>query len=79
MHAPRPYLHPVHSAAGTALTETSPVDHRHHYGVSMAVPVVNGTNYWGGRTFLRDEGPTLLPNHGRQVSAVPAAECTGCR
>lgn len=69
VHAPRPYLHPVHSAAGTALTETSPVDHRHHYGVSMAVPVVNGTNYWGGRTFLRDEGPTLLPNHGRQVGA----------
>ncbi|WP_421743162.1 DUF6807 family protein [Cellulomonas sp.] len=68
VHAPRPYLHPVHSAAGTALTETSPVDHRHHYGVSMAVPVVNGTSYWGGRTFLRDEGPTLLPNHGRQVS-----------
>ncbi|MBO3102071.1 DUF6807 family protein [Cellulomonas fengjieae] len=68
VHAPRPYLHPVHSAAGTALTETSPVDHRHHYGVSMAVPVVNGTSYWGGRTFLRDEGPTLLPNHGRQIS-----------
>lgn len=68
VHSPRPYLHPVHSAAGTALTQTSPVDHRHHYGVSVAVPVVNGTSYWGGRTFLRDEGPTLLPNHGRQVS-----------
>ncbi|GIG21429.1 transcriptional regulator [Cellulomonas chitinilytica] len=68
VHAPRPYLHPVRSAAGRVLTEVSPVDHRHHYGVSMAVPVVNGTSYWGGRTFLRDEGPTLLPNHGRQVS-----------
>ncbi|WP_168800445.1 DUF6807 family protein [Cellulomonas telluris] len=67
VHAPRPYLHPVHTAGGTALTDVSPVDHRHHYGMSFAVPVVNGTSYWGGRTFLRDEGPTLLPNHGRQV------------
>ncbi|MFS0703688.1 DUF6807 family protein [Cellulomonas sp. 179-A 9B4 NHS] len=67
VHAPRPYLHPVHTAGGTALTDVSPVDHRHHYGLSFAVPVVNGTSYWGGRTFLRDEGPTLLPNHGRQV------------
>ncbi|WP_236121849.1 DUF6807 family protein [Cellulomonas palmilytica] len=67
VHAPRPYLHPVRSAAGVDLTETSPVDHRHHYGVSMAVPVVNGTSYWGGRTYVRDEGPTLLPNHGRQA------------
>jgi LacI family transcriptional regulator len=60
----------VRSAAGVALTETSPVDHRHHYGVSMAVPVVNGTSYWGGRTYVRDEGPTLLPNHGRQVGGA---------
>ncbi|WP_243738226.1 DUF6807 family protein [Cellulomonas shaoxiangyii] len=67
VHARRPYLHPVHTAGGTALTDVSPVDHRHHYGMSFAVPVVNGTSYWGGRTFLRDEGPTLLPNHGRQV------------
>ncbi len=67
VHSPRPYLHPVHTPGGTSLTDVSPVDHRHHYGMSFAVPVVNGTSYWGGRTFLRDEGPTLLPNHGRQV------------
>lgn len=74
VHAPRPFLHPVRSAAGVALTETSPVDHRHHYGVSMAVPVVNGTSYWGGRTYVRDEGPTLLPNHGRQVGGAPRVD-----
>ena len=34
----------------------------------MAVADVNGTSYWGGRTFVTDVGPTLLPNHGRQVS-----------
>ncbi|WP_307858122.1 DUF6807 family protein [Cellulomonas fulva] len=70
VHSPRPFLHPVRTAGGVALTETSPVDHRHHYGVSMAVPVVNGTSYWGGRTYVRDEGPTLLPNHGRQAGGA---------
>ncbi|MFC8599982.1 DUF6807 family protein [Isoptericola sp. NPDC057191] len=66
IHSPRPYLHPVHSLAGVPLTESEPVDHRHHYGVSVAVPDVNGTSFWGGRTFVADVGPTLLPNHGRQ-------------
>ncbi|WP_418274958.1 DUF6807 family protein [Isoptericola jiangsuensis] len=68
IHSPRPFLHPVHSLAGVPLTEAGPVDHRHHYGVSIAVPDVNGTSYWGGRTFVADVGPTLLPNHGRQTS-----------
>lgn len=68
VHAPRAHLHPVHTLAGVPLTDAGPVDHRHHYGVSMAVPDVNGTSYWGGRTFVADVGPTLLPNHGRQVS-----------
>lgn len=69
VHAPRPHLHPVHTLAGALMTETSPVDHRHHYGFSVAIPDVNGTSFWGGRTFVRDVGPTLLANHGQQVSA----------
>ncbi|WP_084079463.1 DUF6807 family protein [Demequina sp. NBRC 110057] len=68
VHAPRAYLHPVHTLAGTVLTDAAPVDHRHHYGVSLAVPDVNGTSHWGGRTYVRDVGPTLLKNHGRQAS-----------
>ncbi len=68
IHSPRPYLHPLHSLAGVPLTESEPVDHRHHYGLGVAVPDVNGTSYWGGRTFVADAGPTLLANHGRQVS-----------
>lgn len=66
VHSPRPYLHPLHSLGGVAMTQTAPADHRHHYGVSMAVADVNGTTYWGGRTFVRGQGPTLLSNHGRQ-------------
>jgi LacI family transcriptional regulator len=68
VHAPRPYLHPVRTVHGTALTETSPRDHPHHYGLSIAIAGVNGTSHWGGSTFVRDQGHTMLKNHGRQVS-----------
>jgi LacI family transcriptional regulator len=68
VHSPRPYLHPVRTLGGCPLTEVSPVDHRHHYGVSLAVAGVNGTSHWGGRTFLPGRGPTLLTNHGQQRS-----------
>ncbi|MFH8470096.1 PmoA family protein [Streptomyces sp. NPDC017991] len=64
--SPRPYLHPVTTLAGTAVTELSPADHLHHLGVGVAVPDVEGHNFWGGRTFVRDQGPTELDNHGAQ-------------
>ncbi|MGP9539250.1 DUF6807 family protein [Brachybacterium sp. AOP43-C2-M15] len=68
VHSPRPHLHPVRSLAGHAMTVTNPVDHRHHFGVSLALPDVNGTTYWGGRTYVEGQGPTLLANQGRQES-----------
>ncbi|MCI3277153.1 PmoA family protein [Streptomyces cylindrosporus] len=64
--SPRPYLHPVTTLAGTAVTELSPVDHIHHLGVGVAVPDVEGHNFWGGRTYVREQGPTELDNHGAQ-------------
>ncbi|WP_409472840.1 PmoA family protein [Streptomyces sp. HC307] len=64
--SPRPYLHPVTTLAGTAVTELSPADHLHHLGVGVAVPDVEGHNFWGGRTYVRDRGPTELDNHGAQ-------------
>ncbi|MFF5478572.1 PmoA family protein [Streptomyces sp. NPDC012935] len=64
--SPRPYLHPVTTLAGTAVTELSPADHAHHLGVGVAVPDVEGANFWGGRTYVRDQGPTELDNHGAQ-------------
>ncbi|WP_121746365.1 PmoA family protein [Streptomyces sp. E2N166] len=64
--SPRPYLHPVTTLAGTAVTEFSPADHLHHLGVGVAVPDVEGHNFWGGRTYVRDQGPTELDNHGAQ-------------
>src|SRR5665647_3858097 len=56
VHAPRPYLHPVRTLKGIVLTDSSPRDHRHHYGLSIAVADVNGTSHWGGRSFVTDEG-----------------------
>lgn len=64
--APRPYLHPVRSLAGTVTTQTLPVDHPHHLGLSIALPDVNGTNFWGGSTYTPANGPVLLGNHGVQ-------------
>jgi hypothetical protein len=64
--SPRPYLHPVTTLAGTAVTELGPADHPHHLGVGVAVPDVEGHNFWGGRTFVRGRGSVELDNHGAQ-------------
>lgn len=65
--SPRPYLHPVSTLAGVPVTEEMPDDHVHHLGVGIAVPDVAGANFWGGRTYVRDEGSVELDNHGAQV------------
>lgn len=61
--APRPYLHPVSTLAGTPVTELMPEDHVHHLGAGVAVPDVAGRNFWGGRTFVAGRGPTELDDH----------------
>jgi hypothetical protein len=66
-HGPRPYLHPVRTAAGVPVTDVLPEDHRWHLGVSVALQDVNGTNLWGGRTYVRDQGYTWRSDHGRIV------------
>lgn len=62
----RPRLHPVTTLAGRTVTQERPADHPHHLGVSIAVPDVAGRNFWGGRTYVRGQGPTALDNHGVQ-------------
>jgi len=63
--SPRPYLTAT-TRDGAAATAVGPEDHVHHLGVSVAIPDVNGTTFWGGRTFVRGEGSQMLSNHGRQ-------------
>ncbi|WP_434739914.1 PmoA family protein [Micromonospora sp. SH-82] len=66
-HGPRPYLHPVRTLAGTPVTDVLPADHVWHLGASLAVQDVDGTNLWGGRTYVRDTGYTWRDDHGRIV------------
>jgi hypothetical protein len=65
LNGPRPYLHPVRTLGGVTVTDVLPEDHRWHLGVSVAMQDVNGTNLWGGRTYVRDAGYTWLDDHGR--------------
>ena len=66
VHSPRPYVHPLRSLAGWEMTNAGRGGRRHWYGLSLALPEVNGTSFWGGRTFVRELGPTMLANHGVQ-------------
>lgn len=62
---PRPYLHPVRTLAGIAITDVLPEDHQWHLGVGIAMPDVSGANLWGGRTYVHGQGYVWLPDHGR--------------
>ncbi|WP_127507468.1 PmoA family protein [Actinoplanes solisilvae] len=62
--APRPYLHPVRTLAGTVVTDELCFDHPWHLGASVTLADVNGWNFWGGRTYVRDRGYTWLEDHG---------------
>ncbi len=67
IQGPRPYLHPVRTLGGTPVTDFAPDDHIWHLGVSVAMQDVDGTNLWGGRTYVRDRGYTWLDDHGAIV------------
>jgi hypothetical protein len=64
--SPRPFVTAT-TPTGTPVTQVSPGDHVHHLGMSLAVPDVDGTSFWGGRTFRRSHGSVMLDNHGAQV------------
>ncbi len=64
--SPRPFLHPVRTRSGVLLTADQPPDHRHHLGLSLALADVDGSDFWGGRTFVAGQGSVPLDNHGRQ-------------
>jgi len=64
--SPRPFLTAT-TPSGTPVTQVSPADHVHHLGASLALPDVDGTSFWGGRTFRRGKGSVMLDNHGHQL------------
>ena len=64
--SPRAYLHPVATLGGTVVTDHLPADHPWHLGAGFALQDVNGTNFWGGRTYTRDAGAYVSrQDHGR--------------
>ena len=63
--SPRPFMHPIMTLQGTIVTEAMPLDHVWHLGAGVALQDVNGVNFWGGRTYRREEaGYIWRPDHG---------------
>ena len=42
----RPYIHPVITPRGHAVTEIAPADHLHHHGIWFAHEDIDGVNFW---------------------------------
>lgn len=64
--APRPYLHPVRTLQGDLVTVFRPWDHIWHKGLALSLPNVGPYNFWGGPTYVRDQGYVNLDNDGSQ-------------
>ncbi|TDD66894.1 hypothetical protein E1262_20685 [Jiangella aurantiaca] len=63
--APRPYFHPLRTLAGELVTVNRPHDHVWHKGLAWSLPHVGPDNFWGGRTYSRDEQRYVqYPNNG---------------
>ena len=62
----RPYFHPMYTLQGDLVTTFRPYDHRWHRGMSMTQAALSGKNFWGGPTYVRDQGYQRLDNVGRQ-------------
>lgn len=65
--SPKPYLHPIRTRSGHLVSLFRPHDHVWHKGIAWSLPVVGDENFWGGPTFVRDQGYVQLPNNGAQV------------
>ena len=75
--SPRPYLHPVRTQAGVVVSAHHPADHDWHTGMGMAIPDVNGTNFWGGGTYVHGQGYLLLDDHGVILGGPPELDSDG--
>ena len=66
VESPRPYFHPLRTLKGNIVSGFRPHDHRWHHGLSMTCANLSGHNFWGGPTYLRDQGYVQLENNGEQ-------------
>jgi hypothetical protein len=61
---PMPYFHPLRTLAGRVVTDNRPDDHRWHKGLAMTASHLSGQNFWGGVSWVTDQGYLDLPNVG---------------
>jgi hypothetical protein len=64
VESPKPYFHPMHTLRGNIVTGFRPHDHVWHKGMAMTVAHLSGQNFWGGATYVRDQGYVQLDNNG---------------
>ncbi|MBL0888255.1 PmoA family protein [Myceligenerans indicum] len=64
--SPRPYFHPIRTAEGREVSAYRPWDHVWHKGMAWSLPNVGPWNFWGGPTYVRDQGYRNLTNDGTQ-------------
>ncbi|MFC4140141.1 MULTISPECIES: DUF6807 family protein [unclassified Microbacterium] len=66
--SPRPFLHPIRTLGDIRVTDAHPADHDWHLGLSFGIQHAGDVNFWGGPTYVRDEGYRWLDDHGRIVT-----------
>jgi hypothetical protein len=66
----RPFFHPLRTLGGKEVSIFRPEDHVWHHGLSMTSAHLSGQNFWGGHTYVRDQGYVQLDNNGRQEHAA---------
>jgi hypothetical protein len=52
----KPYAHPLRSLAGNQVSGYRPNDHRWHKGLQMTASHLSGQNFWGGNSYVHNEG-----------------------
>ncbi|MCH7232264.1 PmoA family protein [Glycomyces sp. L485] len=67
LESPKPYLHPIRTRAGRAVSLFRPWDHVWHKGISLSLPHVGEENFWGGPTYVHGKFYVQLENNGTQL------------
>ncbi|OYN88994.1 DUF6807 domain-containing protein [Parenemella sanctibonifatiensis] len=67
LESPRPYFHPIRTLGGNLVSLYRPHDHVWHKGIAYSLPNVGEENFWGGVTYVRDQGYQQLDNNGAMV------------
>ncbi len=65
---PKPYFSPVRSPEGIIMTRSVPMpkgaDHKHHKGIWITVHKVNGHNFWGEGSLIKNKEVKILVAKG---------------